>query len=139
MCIRDSASSGQIPGGLPIDLNFTSDFVAAPIKVTIKSPGAGKMDGFFNCEFATDQGTASCKGTLRLTDDEGSPMAGVLIAVGQVVAPGEFVLTFNPAEGVFGKTDESGQLQVSVDIRSPGQYTFPVSYTHLDVYKRQQE
>ncbi|CDH47361.1 putative Ig domain-containing protein [Candidatus Contendibacter odensensis] len=119
------ASSGQIPGGLPIDLNFTSDFVAAPIKVTIKSPGAGKMDGFFNCEFATDQGTASCKGTLRLTDDEGSPMAGVLIAVGQVVAPGEFVLTFNPAEGVFGKTDESGQLQVSVDIRSPGQYTFP--------------
>ena len=68
-------SSGQIPGGLPIDLNFTSDFVAAPIKVTIKSPGAGKMDGLFNCEFAFDRGTGTCKGTLRLTDDEGSPLS----------------------------------------------------------------
>ena len=119
------ASSGQIPGGLPIELNFTSDFVAAPIKVTIKSPGAGKMDGLFSCEFAFDNGTGTCKGTLRLTDDEGSPMSGVLIALGPTKPPFPFALTFDPAEGVFGKTNEQGQIQVTINLDGPGDYTFP--------------
>ncbi len=70
-------SSGQIPGSQPIEIQFTSDYVAAPVPVTIKSPGAGKMDGLFSCEFEFDKGAATCSGTLRLTDDEGSPMSGV--------------------------------------------------------------
>ncbi|MFZ1830113.1 MAG: putative Ig domain-containing protein [Candidatus Competibacteraceae bacterium] len=119
------ASSGQIPGGLPIELDFTSDYVATPAKVTIKSPGAGKMDGLFNCEFQFSAGTALCELTLRLTDDEGSPMPDVLIALGAVEAAGTYTLTFNPAEGVFGKTDSQGQLRVTVQLNMPGAYTFP--------------
>ncbi len=119
------ASSGQIPGGLPIELDFTADYVAEPAKITIKSPGAGKMDGFFNCEFEFSQGTALCELTLRLTDDEGSPMPDVLIALGAVEAAGTYTLTFNPAEGVFGKTDSQGQLRVTVQLDMPGTYIFP--------------
>ena len=119
------ASSGQIPGSQEIPLQFTADYVAEPATVTIRSPGAGKMDGFFTCVNTPSEGTGQCEGTLRLTDDEGSPMADVLIALGSVVAPGEFELTFNPADGVFGKTDVNGQLQVTVEMKSPGEYTFP--------------
>jgi hypothetical protein len=119
------ASSGQIPGSLPIPLQLTSDYVAAPVTVEIRSPGAGKMNGFFNCEFQFDKGTGTCAGTLRLTDDEGSPMAGVLIALGPTKPPFPFTLTFNPAEGVFGKTDDQGQTQVTINLTGPGDYTFP--------------
>ncbi len=121
------ASSGQIPGSPPITLSFTSDFVAAPATLTIASPGAGKLEGLFQCEFKPDLGTGLCQGTLRLTDDEGAPMAGVLINVGTVVAPGPFELTFNPAGDTpnFGKTDDQGEVQVTVDLQAPGEYTFP--------------
>jgi hypothetical protein len=119
------ASSGQIPGSLPIELQFTSDFVAEPVAIEIRAPGDGKMDGLFNCEFEFGEGTGVCEGTLRLTDDEGSPMGGVLIALGDVEAAGTYELTFEPAEGVFGKTDDQGQLRVTVQLNMPGEYTFP--------------
>lgn len=118
-------SSGQIPGSQEIPLQFTADYVAEPVTVTIRSPGAGKMDGLFNCVNKPSEGTGRCEGTLRLTDDEGSPMTDVLIALGSVVAPGEFELTFNPVDGVFGKTDANGQVVVTVEMKSPGEYTFP--------------
>ena len=124
------ASSGQIPGSLPIDLNFTSDFVAAPAKITIKSPGAGKLDGLFSCEFDFEKATAKCTGTLRLTDDEGTPMPDVLIGVGNIKAAGLFKLTFDPAQGAcpndcFGKTDDQGEVGVTLDLDGPGDYVFP--------------
>ena len=121
------ASSGQIPGSPPITLAFTSDFVAAPATLTIAAPGAGHLEGLFQCEFAPDKGTGLCKGTLRLTDDEGAPMSGILIGVGDVVAAGPFKLTFNPAgdNPNFGKTDDQGQVQVTLELQAPGDYTFP--------------
>lgn len=119
------ASSGQIPGGQPIEIQFTADYVAASVPVTIKAPGAGKMDGFFSCEFQFDKATATCTGTLRLTDDEGSPMSGILIALGKSSAAFPFTLTFDPAEGVFGKTNDQGQVQVTIQLDGPGDYTFP--------------
>ena len=118
-------SSGQIPGSQPIEIQFTSDYVAAPVPVTIKSPGAGKMDGLFSCEFEFDKGAATCSGTLRLTDDEGSPMSGVLIGLAPVKPPFPFELTFDPAEGIFGKTNDQGQVQVAINLSGPGDYTFP--------------
>jgi len=121
----DITSSGQPLGGLPIEIDFTSDYVAAPVKVTIKSPGSGKMDGLFNCEFAFDLGTAVCEGVLRLTDDELTPIEGELIAVGNITAAGAFTLTFDPAEGVFGKTNEEGLVNVTVELGAPGEYEFP--------------
>ena len=121
------ASSGQIPGSSPITLDFTSDFVAAPATITIASPGAGHLEGLFQCEFTPDKGTGLCKGTLRLTDDEGAPMQGILIGVGDFKAAGSFVLTFNPAgdNPNFGKTDDQGQVQVTLELQAPGDYTFP--------------
>jgi len=65
----DITSSGQPLGGLEIEIEFTADYVTAPVKITIKAPGPGKMDGFFNCEFELDVGTAVCEGVLRLTDE----------------------------------------------------------------------
>ncbi len=117
-------SSGQIPGSEAIEIQFTSDYVAAAVPVTIKSPGAGKMDGLFSCEFEYDKGAATCSGTLRLTDDEGSPMSGVLIGLGDSSAAFPFELTFDPAEGVFGKTNDQGQVQVTINLSGPGDYTF---------------
>lgn len=119
------SSSGQIPGSEEIPLLFTADYVVAPATVTIRSPGAGKLEGLFNCKNTPAEGTGRCEGTLRLTDDEGSPIPDMLIGVGDVVAAGEFTLTFNPAEGNFGKTDDTGQVQVVVDMKMPGQYAFP--------------
>ncbi len=124
------ASSGQIPGSLPITLNFTSDFVATPATITIRSPGAGKLDGLFSCTFDFEKATAKCTGTLRLTDDEGSPMPDVLIGVGNINAAGLFKLTFDPAQGTcpndcLGKTDDQGQVRVTLELDGPGDYTFP--------------
>ena len=121
------ASSGQIPGSSPIELLFTSDFVAVPATITIRSPGAGHLEGLFQCEFKPDEGTGLCKGTLRLTDDEGAPMSGILIGVGDVEAAGPFKLTFNPAADNpnFGKTTDQGQVQVTLELQAPGDYTFP--------------
>ena len=119
------ASSGQIPGSQEIPIQFTSENVAAPVDVTIRSPGAGKLEGLFDCQVTPAEGTGSCTGTLRLTDDEGSPMAGVLIGVGQIVAAGPFTLAFNPAEGEFGKTNDQGDVIVTVNMERPGDYTFP--------------
>ena len=121
------ASSGQIPGSSPIELLFTSDFVAVPATITIAAPGAGHLEGLFQCEFKPDEGTGLCKGTLRLTDDEGAPMSGILIGVGDVEAAGPFKLTFNPAADNpnFGKTNDQGQVQVTLELQAPGDYTFP--------------
>lgn len=121
------ASSGQIPGSSPIELQFTSDFVAVPATITIQSPGAGQLDGLFNCKYNFEKATAECAGTLRLTDDEGTPMAGVLIAVGDIVLPeaGLYTLAFNPAEGTFGKTNDQGEVGVTISLNGPGVYTFP--------------
>lgn len=124
------ASSGQVLGGQPILLNFTSDFVATPATITIRSPGAGKLDGLFSCEFDFEKATAKCTGTLRLTDDEGTPMKDVLIGVGNISAAGQFKLTFDPAQGTcpndcFGKTDDQGQVKVTVELDGPGDYVFP--------------
>ncbi|MCP5159369.1 MAG: putative Ig domain-containing protein [Gammaproteobacteria bacterium] len=119
------ASSGQIPGSQEIPIEFTSDNVATPAVVTIRSPGAGKMDGLFDCQVNPEEGTGACTGTLRLTDDEGSPIAGILIAVGDIQAAGRFTLTFDPAEGNFGKTDDQGEVQVTVSMERPGDYAFP--------------
>jgi len=119
------ASSGQIPGSQEIPLQFTSNNVATPADLTIRSPGAGKIDGFFDCQFTPELGTGACTGTLRLTDDEGSPMSEVLIAVGNIEAAGRFSLSFDPAEGEFGKTDDQGEVQVAVSMERPGDYVFP--------------
>lgn len=122
------ASSGQIPGSQPILLNFTSDFVAVPATITIKSPGAGKLDGLFSCEFAPDKGTGECKGTLRLTDDEGSPIPDVGITLGDVTAAGPFKVTYVPVDTTnpaFGVTDANGEVQVTVTMDAAGQYVFP--------------
>ena len=121
------ASSGQIPGSSPIELLFTSDFVAVPATITIAAPGEGHLEGLFQCEFKPDEGTGLCKGTLRLTDDEGAPMSGILIGVGDVEAAGPFKLTFNPAADNpnFGKTTDQGQVQVTLELQAPGDYTFP--------------
>nr|MBZ4194465.1 Ig domain-containing protein [Candidatus Contendobacter sp.] len=119
------ASSGQIPGSQPILLNFTSDFVAAPATITINAPGAGQMDGLFSCTFEFDKAKAKCTGILRLTDAEGSPMANVPIALGNVSAAGLYKLTFDPASGAFGKTNAEGQTNVVVEMDGPGAYEFP--------------
>ena len=122
------ASSGQIPGSQPILLNFTSDFVAAPATITIKSPGAGKLDGLFSCEFAPDKGTGVCQGTLRLTDDEGSPIPDVGITLGNVEAAGPFKVVYVPVDTTniaFGLTDANGEVQVTVTMDAAGQYVFP--------------
>lgn len=122
------ASSGQIPGSQPILLNFTSDFVAVPATITIKSPGAGKLDGLFSCEFAPDKGTGECKGTLRLTDDEGSPIPDVGITLGDVTAAGPFKVTYVPVDTTnpaFGVTNANGEVQVTVTMDASGEYVFP--------------
>ncbi len=120
------ASSGQVPGSSPITLNFSADYVLLPVKMTIRSPGAGNLDGFINsCEFNPEEGTGKCNLTLRMTDSEGTPMSDVLIALGNVKAAGPFKITFDPAAGVFGRTDEAGQIDVTLELDSPGEYTFP--------------
>ncbi|HRY14671.1 MAG TPA: putative Ig domain-containing protein, partial [Candidatus Competibacteraceae bacterium] len=121
------ASSGQILGSQDIPIQFTSDNLAAPVTVTIRSPGAGKLEGLFSCAFTPAEGTGACNGTLRLTDDEGSPMSGVLIGLGDVSPDqiGKFSLTFDPAEGELGKTNDQGQIQVSINLQRPGAYSFP--------------
>lgn len=122
----DIISSGQPLGGLEIEIDFTADYVTAPVKITIKAPGPGKMDGFFNCEFELDVGTAVCEGVLRLTDDELTPIEGELIVLGDgFKAGGPFTLTFDPAEGVFGKTNEEGLVNVNLELGGPGEYEFP--------------
>lgn len=122
----DITSSGQPLGGLEIEIEFTADYVTAPVKITIKAPGPGKMDGFFNCEFELDVGTAVCEGVLRLTDDELTPIEGELIVLGDgFKAGGPFTLTFDPAEGVFGKTNEEGLVNVNLELGGPGEYEFP--------------
>lgn len=122
------ASSGQIPGSQPILLNFTSDFVAAPATITINAPGGGQMDGLFSCEFAPDKGTGVCKGTLRLTDSEGSPISGVGITLGGVTAAGPFKVVYVPVDTTnpaFGVTTANGEVQVTVTMDASGEYVFP--------------
>ncbi|MCC8999957.1 MAG: putative Ig domain-containing protein, partial [Candidatus Contendobacter sp.] len=64
---------------------------------------------------------------MQLVDDNFSPLAGVLVTVGDGVAPagGVFSVAFSPAEGKFGKTDDKGALAATVNFTGAGAFSIP--------------
>jgi len=117
------AVSGQPLGSADIVITFTADNVGTPVTVTIKGPGAGKLDGAGTCDITpvkgddkgnvTSPSTGTCTVTMQLVDDNFVPQAGVLITANPTKVPeGGTVseVTFDPAEGVYGKTDVDGSL-----------------------------
>lgn len=135
-------SSGQPPGSKDIVLSFIADNVpvASAVKITIKGPGEGKIDGVSTCQVtsegsnkidpATDkptQPTATCSVQMQLVDDNFSPLAGLLVTVGEGSAPdgGVFSVVFSPAEGNFGKTDDKGALAATVNFTGAGDFSIP--------------
>jgi hypothetical protein len=122
------AVTGQPLGSADIVINFTADNVAAPVPVTIKGPGAGKLDGIATCDITpptgnTDEGTPSsaiCVVNMTLVDDNFVPQPGVLITLGQGTVPagGSFTVEFDPAEGAYGITDDEGSVVATVGLQA---------------------
>ncbi|HRD48252.1 MAG TPA: Ig-like domain-containing protein [Candidatus Contendobacter sp.] len=131
-------SSGQPPGSKDIVLSFIADNIpaASAVKITIKAPGEGKIDGVATCQVTSvgsNKGdpptppTAVCNVTMQLVDDNFSPLAGVLITLGDGTVPegGLFSVAFSPAEGRFGKTDDKGVLAATVNFTGAGAFSIP--------------
>ncbi len=131
-------SSGQPPGSADIVLSFIADNIptASAVKITIKGPGEGKIDGVATCQVTSagsNKGdpptppTATCSVQMQLVDDNFSPLAGVLVTLGDGSVPdgGVFSVAFSPAEGNFGKTDEKGALAATVDFTGAGSFSIP--------------
>jgi hypothetical protein len=128
------SSSGQPLGSKDIVLTFNADNVSTPVKVTIKGPGAGKLDGISSCQI-TVVGTnktnpvtppeGKCDVEMSLVDDNFTPVPGILITLGSFTPPGEITVAFAPAEGNYGKTDENGALKATVTFKGAGAYVIP--------------
>lgn len=123
------ASSGQAPGTEPIPITFTAGGVAEPVVLNINGPGTGKLSATISCggEFCIQKqqvsangcqlepvppGPISCTVDLLLTDDRGGVIPDIPIThTSDQILLG---ITYNPALGNFGITDENGENGVSV-------------------------
>ncbi len=119
------ASSNQQPGSANITVTFDADDIAEPIPIIILGPGQGRLTGVPRCTFQqnipSQTSTANCVVDLLLTDDSGSPLANVPIALGDFNAAAPFELRFEPANGL---TNAQGQLRAIANLLGAGSFKF---------------
>ncbi len=117
------ASSGQVPGSQPVPVSFDAEGVATPVTLEIAAPGDGNLTGITNCSIDQEKLTGQCTVNLLLTDDNGSPVSGVMIGLQD--PPGDpFTINFSPASGGFGVTNEQGRVTATINLQGPGDYAF---------------